>query len=223
MFDNQPLRPETMILRRIIDRRKELGLTTKQVAERVANSELYGAFTHTTLRNLETQNFEDPANPRTTLNKQLIIALSEALECDVSMLANHRELEAIRDVPYRRAQWPEFLLEQMQDNKPRNTVPMPSITAKRIDAYRQQYAYRSHAEFAKRVREFGYSVSDRDMQMILRENPSSQAQKRVITYEFCEAVARVFRGRMNTEEFPAEWLIKCQDRCPHCDPRMITY
>lgn len=214
-----------MIIRRIVDRRKELGLTTKQVAERVANSELYGHYTHGTLRNLENQDFEDPSNPRTTLNRQLVIALSEALECDVSMLANHRELEAIRDVPYRRAQWPAFMLDDEKENSPGGPVPQPGKTASIIDAYRQQYGYGNYTYFAHSIANNGYRITPKQLVQAIGERRKWSFTRKYVTYELCEAVAKLFRGPSHKDEFHAEWLITCRTdgRCPHCDPRLITY
>jgi hypothetical protein len=216
--------PQSMIQGRIRTRAYNLGLTGEVIAARVNASDLYGVFSHTTYRNLVTDDFETPGGkPRTTLNKQLIIALSEALECQVSDLATNYELSTLRDIPYRRAQWPKFLVEETQRANPNSTVPAPAMTAARINAYRKQYAYNTHTELARRMRDYGYGVTNRDMQRILGDKPDGKAQQRIITFAFCEAVARVFRGPVNLSEFHAEWLIKCQDTCPHCDERFISY
>jgi hypothetical protein len=215
--------PQSRIQARIRARQESLGLKGETIARRVQEGDLYGTFTHTTYRNLVTDDFSEGGKPRTTLNKQLIIALSEALECPVSDLATEYELSTLRDVPYRRAQWPEFMLEEVKQTNPNSTVPAPAITADRINAYRKQYAYNTHTELARRMRDYGYGVTNRDMQRILGEKPDGKAQQRIITFAFCEAVARVFRGPVNLSEFDARWLIKCTDTCPHCDDRYISY
>lgn len=202
---------------------KALGLKQDQVAERVNSSDLYGEFTHGSFRNLLTEMFYEDRKPRTTFNKQLLIALSEALECTVSELATDYELSQIRDLPYRRAQWPEFMREEFSEVQPRASVAAPTTTAKRIVAYSRQHAYNNASELSARMRENGYRISARDMRYVWEEKPDPKKLSRIVTWEFCEAVARVFRGRTQTQPFAAVDLIKCADTCPHCDPRYISY
>jgi transcriptional regulator with XRE-family HTH domain len=210
-----------MIMRRVVARRKELGLSQNEVGRRVANSDLYGKYSEGTYRNLENENFELTDNPRTTLNKQLVTALSEALECTVSDLATEYDLEGIRAVPYRRAQWTDDMLDELAQEKPRTTVAAPRMAAKRIRAYAMQHAYNTATEFAKAMRGYGYQISDRNMQRIWEHDPDAKVLQRVVTFEFCEAVAKVFRGRLQKDHFDTQWILKCHDRCPHCYPIMI--
>lgn len=216
---NAQLRIQARVRARI----KELGLKQEVVADRVNSGDLYGEFTHGSFRNLLTETFEPQRKPRTTFNKQLLIALSDALECTVPDLADDIELSQIRDLPYRRAQWPEFMLEEFNQEKPRASVAVPTVTAARIVAYSKQHAYNNAKQLAERMRENGYRISTRNMQYVWETKPDPKKLARIVTWEFCEAIARVFRGRTQSQPFAAAWLIKCQPTCPHCDSRYIDY
>ena len=216
--------PQTRIQRKINDRVKALGLKQGEVAARVNDSDLYGEFTHGTFRNLVTWDFECDRKPRTTFNKQLIIALSEALECHVSDLASDYELSTIRDLPYRRNQWPENLIEEQRAVNPKSTVTAPKMTAARIVAYANQHAYHNATDFADALKGVGYRVSSRRLRHVFDyKNAPGELLARIVTFELCEYVARVFQGRMRRERFDTQWILTCQDRCPHCDPRLISY
>lgn len=211
-----------MIQQRIIARVKALGFTTQEVAEGVDRSELYGEFTYGTYRNLVTWDFESDRKPRTTFNKQLVIALSAVLECSVSDLATEYEMQSLRDVPYRRAQWPAFMLEEIAESNPKTTVAAPRRAIQRITAYAQQHAYNSAAEMAEALRRVGYPMSERKMQRLTNSGTESKYLQRHVTFELCQAFARVFRGRLNRDPFDVQWILTCQDRCPHCHPIMIN-
>lgn len=217
--------PQTMIQQRIIARAKEIGLPPEQIARRVNASELYGEFSHGTYRNLVTEDYENSVKPRTTINKQLVIALSEALECFVSDLATEYELQGIRDLPYRRAQWPQFLLDDIQEKTPGGPVPQPGKTANIIDAYRAQYGYGNYTYFAQSISNNGYRITPKQLVQAIGNRRKWSFTRKYVTYELCEAVAKLFRGPSHKDEFHAEWLITCRTdgRCPHCDPRLITY
>jgi hypothetical protein len=219
--NGQPYRPETEIQHNIINRRAELDLTTAEVARRVAESDLYGDFSHSTLRNLERQDFEDPSSPRTTLNKQLIIALSEALECPVAVLADGYQLSAIRDVPYRRAQWPEFMLAEEAETAPRNSVASPELTAKRAYWYFRQHGYNDVTAIHQAMRHFRINISEATTRRVFGKRPEAKVRARVLTYEFCEKLAVIFRAK-GSPEFQTDWLLRCQDRCPHCRPDLYA-
>jgi transcriptional regulator with XRE-family HTH domain len=222
--NGQPYKPETEIQCRIVERREALGLTLSEVARRVNESDLYGTFSHGTLRNLETEDFEYETRPRTTFNKQLVIALSEALECTVPELATDHELESIREMPYRKSQWPEFLLQKEAEKQPRTSVASPELTAKRLHAYLRQWGYNSNAEIGRVMRRYGISITDKTVGQLFGPKAEAKTRARVLTFEFCQKVSRVFRGPRGTEFFDVQWLITCQEKfCPHCDPRMITY
>lgn len=223
MFANRPDRPETRILRRIIARRESLGLTQKEVAARIARSDLYGSYTHGSYRNLETTNFEDDSKPRTALNRQLVVALSEALECVVSDLASEDELTAVRPVPYRKAQWPDFMLEEIDRHSRKTKVPQPSLTAKRLDAYIQQHGY-TYKFFAEKLTECGYAITAKQLSLAIGRTSNATIRYRHMNYALCEAAVKVFQGPLRRNEFRIEWLIQCRDdgRCPHCYPILIS-
>lgn len=218
------IHPHTRVKVRIIQRRKALCLTTQQVAERVARGDLYGAYTHTALRNLEKQDFDNTEHPRNTLNKQLIIALSEALNCSVSDLATEHELESMREMPYRRAQWPQFALDRDADSNPDSSVPSPDITAQRIYAYLQQHGYRSTEEIGKVLRRFRIDISNSTVWRLFNGKAEHQtARARVITYRMLQKVTYLFQAK-GSPDFRTLWLVECQPgRCPHCDPRLKDY
>lgn len=217
--------PQTMIQQRIIARAKELGMSPEEIAASVAVSPLYGEFTHSTYRNLVTWDFECGRANRVTFNRQLIIALSEVLQCHVSDLATDYELQSIRELPYRRAQWPAFLLEKDAETSTGKSVPMPGKTASIVVAYMKQRGPYSFPNFAARLTSVGYPINGRQLVRAIGPNRNANYTRRYVTYEFCEAVARIFRrGPFGPEEFEPEWLINCNpDRCPHCDPRLISY
>lgn len=214
--------PQTKIQERIRARIKEIDSSAEIVAQDVNNSDLYGEFNYGTLRNLLTWDYESDRKPRTTFNRQLLVAISWSLNCLVTDIATEEELQSLRDVPYRRAQWPAFMLEEQKESNPKSTVAAPRRVMLRVTAYARQHAYNSAAEFAEALRRVGYSISDRNMQRIMSPGTESKYLQRHVTFEFCEAVARVFRGRLNKDHFEVEWILKCQDRCPHCRPFLIT-
>jgi len=221
--NGSPMRPETNIVDRVYTRRLALGLTQKEVAERVHNSELYGTYTHSAYRSLETQDFENHVRPRNTLNKQLVIALSEALECQVSDLATEYELEAIRVMPYRRAQWPNFALEKEAEEAPSNSVPSPDMTAKRLHAYLKQHGLNSTEDIGRAARR--YYIEESNTSIYRTFSGKSEHQKtraKVLSYENLARFTTLLRSR-GTPGFRTEWLLQCTDMCPHCDERLIYY
>lgn len=216
-----PEKPETKIVRRMIRARELRNMTSRDVAERVNASPLYGTYTHGSHRNLERTDFESGTAPRTALNVMLVTAVADALGMPVSDLASAEELSALRDKPYRKAQWPISLQNQDRSNSPKGTsVPGPSTTAKRLTAYMAQGHY-STRDFAELMTKYGYRMSTARLRDALSgENP--QLTQRVITYEFVDGAARVFRGPRNSTQFESEWLIRCRpDHCPHCHPILI--
>lgn len=216
---------QTNIQRRLAKRIEESPLTPKQVAEGVSASELYGRFSYTSLRMLLTHDFEGRVKPRSTFNGQLLIALSEVLDCHVSDLATERDLSAIRDVPYRRNQWPKAMLDEhyLSRQNVRTTVTAPKTTAARIVAYSKQHAYNNATQLAERLREFGYRISNRDMRYVWETEPDPDKLRRLITWQLCVAVTKVFRGRMGANPFDVQWLLTCTDACPHCRPDLYIY
>jgi hypothetical protein len=217
--------PQTKIQQRIIERARDLALSPEHVANGVNESELYGEFSHGTYRNLVTEDYDNAVKPRTTINKQLVIALSEVLECQVSDLATGYELQAIRELPYRRAQWPAFLLSDEQEKNPDMQVPSPGKTANIIDAYMHQYGYGNYTYFAQSISNNGYRVTGKQLVQAIGNRRKWNFTRKYVTYGLCEAVAKLFRGPSHGEEFRAEWLITCRTdgRCPHCDERLLTY
>lgn len=217
-----PEKPETKIVRRMIRAREVRNMTSRDVAERVNASPLYGTYTHGSHRNLERTNFESPDAPRTTLNVMLVTAVADALGMPVEELATADELSALRDRPYRRAQWPISLQNQDRERAPKGrVVPSPVMTQKRLTAYMAQGRY-SVRDFAELLTRNGYRMSTQRLRQALDpDNPTMAA--RVFTYEFTEAAAIVFRGTRGAQStFDPEWLIRCNDgRCPHCYPILI--
>jgi len=221
---NSTERPETRIMKRVIARRESLGLTQRHVSERIARSDLYGAYTHGSYRNLETTDYEDGSRPRNALNRQLVLALSEALECLVSDLATDEELSAIRPVPYRRAQWPEFMLQEARSKGANERVPQPALTANRIRAYMTQRGPYTISFFAELLTGHGYKISSSQLNRAIGNKRNASALYRHMNYALCAAAASVFRGPMKTEEFDIEWLLSCRENyCPHCDSRLMSY
>jgi len=215
--------PQTKIMRRVVERRKALGLTQKAVSDRIANSELYGEYTATSYRNLETQNFEDESKPRDALNKQLVIAISEALECTVPEIATEYELECIRERPYRRKQWPEFMLKEESDENPSRAVPSPDRTTLRIHAYMRQAGYSTVPDIGRVMRRFYIEETDKTLYRVFNmKSENRKVRARVVTYEMLEKLTTLFRNR-GTPGFRTEWLLQCTDMCPHCDERLIYY
>lgn len=216
-----PEKPETKIIRRVIRARELRGMTSEDVARAVNASPLYGTYAPGSLRNLERTDFESDAKPRTTLNVLLVKALASVFGVSVSDLATDDELRALRDEPYRRAQLPISLQRADRANAAKGTpVPSPHMTRKRLTAYMQQGKYPPR-DFAELLTKNGYPMTSQRLRDAL--NPDKPNASRVFTYEFCDAAAKVFRGKgLMSSEFEPEWLIQCRaDHCPHCYPILI--
>jgi hypothetical protein len=216
--------PQRQIQQRVLARAKAIGMSSEEVAANVHNSPLYGEFSYGTYRNLVTEEFEPGRKPRTTFNKQLLIALSAVLECTVNDLATEDELSAIRDAPYRRAQWPDFMLEKEVNGNLRTRVPTPGKTASILNAYMKQYGLTSYTNFAHSLSNNGYTITPKQLVRAIGPNRNANMTRKWVTYELCNAAASVFeRVDPFHAEFKAEWLITCREgRCPHCDPRLIS-
>ncbi len=218
--------PQNRMRARIVARAKELNMSPEEIAASVAISPLYGEFSYSTYRNLVTWNFDSERPNRVTFNKQLIIALSEVLQCQVSELATDYEMQSIRDLPYRRAQWPEFIRESEVETNPNTRVPMPGKTASIVSAYMKQRGPYSYAYFAQLLTQAGYRITGKQLVRAIGPNRNANMTRKYVTYQFCEAAAKIFRrGAFGPEEFHPEWLVTCRTdgRCPHCDARLISY
>ncbi len=218
--------PQTKIQQRIRAKAKELGMSPEEISESLALSPLYGEVSYSTYRNLVTWDFESGRANRVTFNKQFLIALSSVFECPVSELATDYEMESIRDLPYRRAQWPKFLLESEREDRVNTRVPTPGKTATIVNAYMQQLGITNYTTFAVSLTNAGYPITGKQLARAISSTRHPTMTRKYVTYELCEAAAKVFERRDPFhQEFRAEWLVTCRTdgRCPHCDPRLISY